>query len=147
MKYLTILTIILTSNTFAHSGRTNSSGCHNDRNTGGYHCHKGKVSTSSGRKVAYIDIKDELNHKVKNLLSIGIQMMELRNSGNEGIRKCRSMMKKYKPQLKVLEEKLFNTPNLDMEFKTVVTNLKFCLVCIGDDSDSNCEEAGVFLKK
>ena len=24
---------------FSHSGRTNSSGCHNDTKTGGYHCH------------------------------------------------------------------------------------------------------------
>lgn len=24
---------------FAHSGGTDSSGCHNDRKTGGYHCH------------------------------------------------------------------------------------------------------------
>lgn len=23
----------------AHSGRTNSSGCHNNHQTGGYHCH------------------------------------------------------------------------------------------------------------
>lgn len=26
---------------WAHPGRTNSSGCHNDRRTGGYHCHGG----------------------------------------------------------------------------------------------------------
>jgi hypothetical protein len=25
---------------FAHSGRTNSSGCHNDHKNGGYHCHR-----------------------------------------------------------------------------------------------------------
>ncbi len=24
---------------FAHSGGTDSSGCHHDRKTGGYHCH------------------------------------------------------------------------------------------------------------
>ncbi|MCY1032241.1 YHYH domain-containing protein [Corallococcus sp. BB11-1] len=26
---------------WAHPGRTNSSGCHNERRTGGYHCHGG----------------------------------------------------------------------------------------------------------
>lgn len=26
---------------FSHSGRTNSEGCHNNRKTGGYHCHNG----------------------------------------------------------------------------------------------------------
>ncbi|NOK08784.1 YHYH domain-containing protein [Corallococcus exercitus] len=26
---------------WAHPGRTNSSGCHNERATGGYHCHNG----------------------------------------------------------------------------------------------------------
>ncbi len=26
---------------WAHPGRTNSSGCHNNRRTGGYHCHGG----------------------------------------------------------------------------------------------------------
>ena len=35
----------------AHSGRTNSSGCHNDRKNGGYHCHNSgsllKTSSSS----------------------------------------------------------------------------------------------------
>ena len=29
----------------AHSGRTDSSGCHNDRKNGGYHCHKAKTET------------------------------------------------------------------------------------------------------
>lgn len=34
----------------AHSGRTNSSGCHNDRKNGGYHCHNsGSSSKSSSR--------------------------------------------------------------------------------------------------
>ena len=30
-----------------HSGRTNSSGCHNNRKTGGYHCHNGGSRVSS----------------------------------------------------------------------------------------------------
>ncbi|MER2492364.1 YHYH domain-containing protein [Catenovulum sediminis] len=31
--------MIFTSQVLSHSGRTNSSGCHNQRSTGGYHCH------------------------------------------------------------------------------------------------------------
>ena len=35
----------------AHSGRTNSSGCHNNRKTGGYHCHNsGSSSNGSGSR-------------------------------------------------------------------------------------------------
>ena len=44
MKFLTILILFLfTLATIAnaHSGRTNSSGCHNDNIYGGYHCHRG----------------------------------------------------------------------------------------------------------
>lgn len=28
---------------FAHGGRTNADGCHNERATGGYHCHRGSA--------------------------------------------------------------------------------------------------------
>ena len=34
-----MLSFLLVSNSFAHGGRTNSSGCHNQKSTGGYHCH------------------------------------------------------------------------------------------------------------
>jgi hypothetical protein len=40
MKYLAILAVLVSLNALAHSGRTNSSGCHNDRKNGGYHCHQ-----------------------------------------------------------------------------------------------------------
>ena len=30
---------VLTISLYAHSGRTNSSGCHNDYKNGTYHCH------------------------------------------------------------------------------------------------------------
>lgn len=33
--------LVSTSLALAHPGRTNSSGCHNNRRTGGYHCHGG----------------------------------------------------------------------------------------------------------
>ena len=37
---------ILTESLVAHSGRTNSEGCHNNRSNGTYHCH-GKKSYSN----------------------------------------------------------------------------------------------------
>jgi hypothetical protein len=40
MKTIFAIAIILVAGfANAHSGGTNSSGCHNDRTTGGYHCH------------------------------------------------------------------------------------------------------------
>lgn len=32
---------------FAHSGRTDSSGCHNDRRNGTYHCHRSNEKMNS----------------------------------------------------------------------------------------------------
>lgn len=50
MKYLFLLALTLFSlNLFAHSGRTDSSGCHHDRKNGGYHCHR---SEDTLRKVS-----------------------------------------------------------------------------------------------
>ena len=37
---LFILLVSISGLCFAHSGGTNSSGCHNDHKNGGYHCHK-----------------------------------------------------------------------------------------------------------
>lgn len=31
--------VLMAAPVLAHPGRTNSSGCHNDRKNGGYHCH------------------------------------------------------------------------------------------------------------
>ena len=44
---LAILTFSIYSVAYSHSGRTNSSGCHNVTATGGYHCHGGGSSSSS----------------------------------------------------------------------------------------------------
>jgi hypothetical protein len=38
---IVMLSMFLAEIAGAHSGRTNSSGCHNNRKTGGYHCHGG----------------------------------------------------------------------------------------------------------
>lgn len=42
MKNLTvfILSLLFVAPAFAHSGGTDSSGCHHDRQNGGYHCHR-----------------------------------------------------------------------------------------------------------
>lgn len=47
MKKLLVLAasvLLFSSSIFAHSGRTNGSGCHNNNKTGGYHCHGGGSS-------------------------------------------------------------------------------------------------------
>lgn len=50
MKYVLLvlagvfLSLFLFTDSFAHSGRTNSAGCHNDYVHGGYHCHNGGYS-------------------------------------------------------------------------------------------------------
>lgn len=36
-----VLGLVATGVAWAHPGRTNSAGCHNNRRTGGYHCHGG----------------------------------------------------------------------------------------------------------
>ena len=41
MRYaLVVITFLLPSLTFAHGGRLNAEGCHNDRKRGEYHCHR-----------------------------------------------------------------------------------------------------------
>lgn len=40
-------TIFLSAQLHAHGGGLNSSGCHNDRKNGGYHCHRSSSSSSS----------------------------------------------------------------------------------------------------
>lgn len=42
LSLLIILSTLLPFTVFAHSGRTNSSGCHKVKKTGAYHCHKKK---------------------------------------------------------------------------------------------------------
>jgi 5-methylcytosine-specific restriction endonuclease McrA len=44
MRLLFLVFLLLPTLAVAHSGRTNSEGCHNDRIHGGYHCHSGKSS-------------------------------------------------------------------------------------------------------
>lgn len=37
--FVAVVLVVLSSVSFAHSGGTDSNGCHHDRKTGGYHCH------------------------------------------------------------------------------------------------------------
>lgn len=40
-KALLLCLLLIPSLVFAHGGRTDKFGCHNDRKNGGYHCHNG----------------------------------------------------------------------------------------------------------
>lgn len=40
MKFIILASVFLSMSVLGHSGRTNSSGCHNEKETGGYHCHR-----------------------------------------------------------------------------------------------------------
>lgn len=44
-----LLLLLGASTAFAHGGRTNSEGCHNDRRNGGYHCHGGRQQATPRR--------------------------------------------------------------------------------------------------
>ena len=46
MKHLTILiTLLISGFLWSHGGGLNKDGCHNDRKTGGYHCHRSPTVT------------------------------------------------------------------------------------------------------
>jgi hypothetical protein len=48
-KALLLCLLLIPSLVFAHGGRTDKSGCHNDRKNGGYHCHNGGTPSQSPR--------------------------------------------------------------------------------------------------
>lgn len=41
-----------TAPVFAHSGGLNAQGCHNNRKTGDYHCHRGSAARSSPKRAS-----------------------------------------------------------------------------------------------
>lgn len=142
-----LLIIILSISTFintsasGHSGRTNASGCHNDRKNGGYHCHKSTSTKAANRTIASVDQIEDLKQNVKNLLPIGLKMMKLRNAGDDSIMKCMPLMRKYKPIAETLETKVINHSKAKLEFQTATTNLKLCLTCLKGSADSHCLQA------
>jgi len=48
-KALLLCLLLIPSLVSAHGGRTDKSGCHNDRKNGGYHCHSGGTPSQSLR--------------------------------------------------------------------------------------------------
>ena len=51
---------LLPSAALSHSGGTDSSGCHNDRKTGGYHCHSsGGASGATGVPPSVVYLPEE----------------------------------------------------------------------------------------
>lgn len=57
---ITIITLLmLTATATAHSGRTNSQGCHNNRKTGGYHCHGGGAAKPKP-KIAPLNLNKQI---------------------------------------------------------------------------------------
>lgn len=52
MKLISVMLLLLPAvagNAWAHGGGLNKDGCHNDRKSGGYHCHRGS-SAAPGEK-------------------------------------------------------------------------------------------------
>ena len=45
------LFVVIPVGAFAHSGRTNSEGCHNNTKTGGYHCHNSEDKSTDNIEV------------------------------------------------------------------------------------------------
>lgn len=52
MKKLLSILFVISILGFAHSGRTDSNGCHTNRKTGEYHCHNKKSSSTSTKKTS-----------------------------------------------------------------------------------------------
>ena len=71
MKYLaTIFCLLISSYAFSHGGGLDKKGCHNNRTTGDYHCHRGSNSQSKTSKSGKISIGNEdfFNLKLANYL-------------------------------------------------------------------------------
>ncbi len=60
MKYLaTIFCLLISSYAFPHGGGLDKKGCHNNRTTGDYHCHRGSNSQGKTSKSGKISIGNE----------------------------------------------------------------------------------------
>lgn len=57
MRILSILALLISSTAplpaLAHGGGLNAQGCHNNRKTGDYHCHRGASAASTSRSKSY----------------------------------------------------------------------------------------------
>lgn len=59
MRFIMSLTLVLSSSlcfsvASAHPGGLNAEGCHNNRKTGEYHCHRGSAPISSARRQNFV---------------------------------------------------------------------------------------------
>ena len=61
LAILLIITFFTYEFAYSHSGRTNSSGCHNVTATGGYHCHGGGSSGGSSSRSSSGDSESIFN--------------------------------------------------------------------------------------
>tara|TARA_X000000950_G_scaffold20072_1_gene21639 strand:+ start:8355 stop:8849 length:495 start_codon:yes stop_codon:yes gene_type:complete len=71
MKFLTIIfCLIISSNAFSNSGGLDKKGCHNNRSTGDYHCHRGSGSQGKESKLGNMSIgnEDYFNLRLANYL-------------------------------------------------------------------------------
>ena len=61
MRFLLIIIFFFTFTeiSFSYSGGLNQDGCHNNRKTGGYHCHRSKISKSSKKYNCKLTIDDQ----------------------------------------------------------------------------------------
>ena len=60
MKYLPIIfCLFFSSNAYSHGGGSNKQGCHNNRSTGDYHCHRGSKSQNKPSNSAIIPVGNE----------------------------------------------------------------------------------------
>lgn len=69
---LCIMLLSIATPTFAHNGRKNAEGCHNNHKTGDYHCHGGGNSSSKASHKASkpkTTARIEVNHNCETLLS------------------------------------------------------------------------------
>ncbi len=62
-KSLLLVLFFMSTNIWSHSGGLNKDGCHNDRKTGGYHCHRGKIPTIPAipQQRIYSDSENSIN--------------------------------------------------------------------------------------
>ncbi len=58
--FLSLLLLVLPLSVFAHAGRLNAEGCHNNKKTGQYECHEVKEKTAkvSAKSKARTDARD-----------------------------------------------------------------------------------------
>lgn len=64
MKFIALLSFLITTSAFSHSGGTDSNGCHYNHKTGDYHCHNGGYKTEKkSRGPASVAVKKKASMK------------------------------------------------------------------------------------